>query len=84
MIQRHITHPAGRFRPCACGRQPLHIRSHGRSTAEAANIGAPHIERNHLECAHCSLATAKVASLRTAVIDWNQHYAASARKVAAA
>lgn len=83
MIQRHITHPAGRFRPCACGRQPLHIRSHGRSSTETAGLCAPRIERNHLECPHCGIATAKVASLRTAIIDWNQHYAREPRKVAA-
>jgi hypothetical protein len=74
MIERLVTHPAGRFIRCrACGNEPRHIRTHGRSSREPVQFIAAG-ERHSIEC-RCGARTARHDSVARAEIEWGADYA---------
>ena len=74
MIQRLISHPAGRFARCrACSAEPRHICTSGTSSREPvafAIVGS----RHRIEC-RCGACTAYHASLDAAELEWGADYA---------
>lgn len=77
MMQKHVPHPAGTFSPCAqCQREPKHIVSSGRSSAEPIDFRRGGTgDRHSLECCPCGRSTARHASLPAAVAEWGVAYA---------
>jgi len=79
MLEREITHFAGRFRRCRCGKEPRHVRSSGRSTREPViSLAEARTQRDstrhRLECP-CGAITARHASLELAEAQWGSDYA---------
>jgi hypothetical protein len=74
MLERIVTHPAGRFTRCrACGAEPRHVRIAGRSTREAVQfIAVGH--RHALEC-RCGARTTRHDTLTGAEAEWGTDYA---------
>lgn len=76
MLERHVPTAAGRFAPCrACGAEPRHILTRGRSSREVFDIHHPVGVRHALEC-RCGMHTARFAMLTVAEADWNLNFAA--------
>lgn len=74
MIERAVTHPAGRFTRCRqCGTEPRHIRTHGRSSKEPVQFIAV-AARHSLDC-RCGARTGKHDSLAAAETEWGADYA---------
>ena len=74
MIERAVSHPAGRFTRCrSCGKEPRHIRAHGRSISEPVSFTASG-PRHRLECA-CGGRTALHTSITNAETEWGADYA---------
>lgn len=74
MIERVVTHPAGRFARCRqCGTEPRHVRAHGRTLSEPVQfIAAP--VRHSLDC-RCGARTTRHDSLAGAEREWGADYA---------
>jgi hypothetical protein len=72
MIQRQVTHPAGYFRCCiGCGKEPMHIISHGVTAATPSDPRKPSIgDRHHLECPRCNRRTQSCETLDEADAEW--------------
>jgi len=74
MIERVITHPAGRFARCRnCNSEPKHIRSSGRSSREPVQFIAAG-QRHGLEC-KCGARTARHDTLTAAEAEWGSDFA---------
>jgi hypothetical protein len=74
MIERSASHPAGRFtRYRSCGKEPRHIRAHGRSISEPVSFTAAGT-RHRLECA-CGARTALHTTITNAETEWGADYA---------
>lgn len=74
MIQRTVSHPAGRFARCRqCGAEPRHIRSTGTTTREPVAF-AIIAARHSIEC-RCGARTANHASIAGAELEWGADYA---------
>lgn len=74
MIQRVVTHPAGRFTRCRqCGTEPRHIQSTGRSSREPVQFIAAG-QRHSIECG-CGSRTAHHDTLANAETEWGCDYA---------
>jgi hypothetical protein len=74
MIERVITHLAGRFTRCRnCIREPRHIRTAGRSSSEPVLFFAT-AQRHSLECS-CGSRTARHETLAAAECEWGSDYA---------
>jgi len=73
MIQRHVSHPPGRFARCAgCNHEPRHIAHLGRTANEPYAGG--HVPARHaLEC-RCGRATGKHATVEAAERDWGVRF----------
>lgn len=74
MLERLITHPRARFTRCrACGAEPRHIATTGRSSREPVQFIAA-APRHALEC-RCGARTARHATLAAAEAEWGSDYA---------
>jgi len=74
MLERIVTHPAGRFSRCrACGAEPRHVRITGRSSREPVQFIAAEA-RHSLEC-RCGARTARHDHLAAAEAEWGTDYA---------
>ena len=74
MIQRAVTHPAGRFNRCrTCNQEPRHITVHGRTSREPVQFGAV-VVRHALEC-RCGARTSLQPALGDAEAEWGTDYA---------
>lgn len=74
MIERSVSHPAGRFTRCrSCGNEPRHIRTHGRSSREPVQFIATG-PRHSLECA-CGARTTRHTTITNAETEWGTDYA---------
>lgn len=79
MLETEITHLAGRFRRCRCGKEPRHVRSTGRSSREPVISlveARTHRDstRHRLECA-CGAVTARHSTLDIAEAQWSSDHA---------
>lgn len=83
MIERVVSHPAGRFTRCrSCGHEPRHIRTSGRSSREPVQfIAAGH--RHSIEC-RCGARTARHDTVTAAEAEWGMDYAQLALPLRAA
>ncbi|MBN8921615.1 MAG: hypothetical protein BGP10_15885 [Rhodanobacter sp. 68-29] len=74
MLERIISHPAARFARCrACGAEPRHVLTVGRSSREPVQfLAASH--RHGLEC-RCGARTARHDTLANAEAEWGTDYA---------
>ncbi len=74
MIERVVSHPAGRFTRCRnCGTEPRHISSHGRSSKEPVQFIAVAV-RHSLDC-RCGARTSKHDTITAAETEWGADYA---------
>jgi hypothetical protein len=74
MLERVITHPAGRFTRCrACGAEPRHVRATGRTSREPVRFLAAGT-RHSLSC-RCGASTARHDTLAAAEAEWGTDYA---------
>lgn len=74
MLERVVSHPAGRFARCrACGAEPRHVLTTGRSSREPVQFLAA-ANRHALEC-RCGARTARHENLGTAEAEWGTDYA---------
>lgn len=74
MLEHVIAHPAGRFSRCrACGAEPRHVRTSGRSSREPVQFLAA-AARHALEC-RCGARTARHDTLAAAETEWGTDYA---------
>lgn len=74
MIERVVSHPAGRFTRCRqCGAEPRHIRASGRSSKEPVQFIATGA-RHSLDCA-CGARTTRHTTLPAAEAEWGTDYA---------
>lgn len=74
MIERVITHPAGRFARCRhCNSEPKHVCSSGRSSREPVQFIAAG-QRHGLEC-KCGARTARHDTLAAAEAEWGSDFA---------
>lgn len=75
MIERMVSHPAGRFMRCrSCGAEPRHVRSRGRLEREPVSF-ASCTDRHALECSACAARTARHATLEQAEAEWGADFA---------
>lgn len=74
MIERIVTHPAGRFARCRqCGTEPRHVSTSGRSSREPCQfIAIGH--RHSIEC-RCGARTTRHDTLAAAESEWGSDYA---------
>jgi hypothetical protein len=74
MIQRAVTHPAGRFTHCrTCNQEPRHITLHGRTSREPVQFGTV-LTRHAVEC-RCGARTSLQPTLEAAEAEWGTDYA---------
>ena len=74
MIESAITHPSGRFTRCrACGHEPRHIRTNGRSSREPVQFKAT-AARHAIEC-RCGARTSRHDTLTDAETQWGADFA---------
>ena len=74
MIERVVSHPAGRFTRCRqCGAEPRHIRTSGRSSREPVLFTV--ISHRHSLSCSCGARTAKHDNITAAEAEWGMDYA---------
>lgn len=74
MLERIVNHPTGRFSRCrACGAEPRHVRTSGRSSREPVQFLAAGC-RHTLEC-RCGARTSRHDTLTAAESEWGTDYA---------
>jgi hypothetical protein len=74
MIERVVSHPAGRFARCrSCGQEPRHIRSSGRSSREPVQFLAA-TARHSIEC-RCGAHTGRHDTITDAETEWGSDHA---------
>lgn len=73
MFQKVVSHVAGRFSRCRCGREPRHIRTDGRRSNEPVQFIATG-SRHSLECS-CGNRTDLHANVHNAEAQWGTDYA---------
>lgn len=74
MIERIVSHPAGRFQRCRhCAAEPRHVSHHGRSSTEPVTFTAT-APRHSVQC-RCGARTPIHTTLAAAEKHWGTDYA---------